>query len=341
MILWQILRFFVLFFFGGLLCALNFPIAWLIGGIIGSIILTLFNQKLIVHPKVREIILSAVGLQMGGLVNGQTIIQIKAAPILVIILLLLMPLYIVIGMYSHHKIMGISKKDGFFCSVPGLLSYVAIAADEQKCDVPLIVFSHAIRLLLLTIVLPLILIGRAAQNPSIMESLSFGSMIGFFQSIIIIILLVVMGRVITKAHIPAAWLWLGFFTGGIGKIYLHIDLTPPPVIMVMIQLLLGGFIMMNLTKESFFRPLLFYIRLFLALFMNLMVIALACIFIAVIFHFDLRTLLLAFSPGGLEAMVLISISLASNPILVSAMNVLRMVYLSILIPVMIRYIPKD
>ncbi len=341
MILSQILRFLVLFVFGALLCVLNFPLPWLIGGIVGSIILTLFNQKLMMHKHIREVILSAVGLQMGGLVDAQTILQIKAAPILVIILLILMPLYIIIGAYCYHKIMGISKKDSFFCSVPGLLSYVVIVAEEQKCDIPLIVLSHAVRLLLLTIILPLILIGRSVQNSSMMESLSFGSVEVFLSSLIIIILLVFVGRIVAKTKLPAVWLWLGFLIAGTCKLYMNIDLTPPPVIMVVIQLLLGSFIMMGFTRQNFFRPLSFYIKLLLALFANFLVIILACVMIAAIFHFDLQTLLLAFSPGGLEAMVLISISLASNPILVSAMNVLRMVYLSVLIPIMMRYIPKN
>ncbi len=51
-------------------------------------------------------------------------------------------------------------------------------------------------------------------------------------------------------------------------------------------------------------------------------------------------ILLAYSPGGLEAIVLIALTLSFNPILVSTLHIIRMVYLGFLIPFVDKLPPR-
>ncbi|MFV0430571.1 MAG: AbrB family transcriptional regulator [Alphaproteobacteria bacterium] len=320
---------------------LNFPVPWIMGSLMGAFFLAIIGYKIEVPPFVRGYILSIVGLQMGSLVTYDMLVELRGGIGLLVGLFILVPLYMVITQALYQKIMGFSAQDGFLCSAPGLLSYVLIVAQEKKSDLSLIVFTHTLRLIFLVVILPLIIVGSIVHNPPVIESFKINNFENIIQTLLIVFLIIIFSKYLVRLKLIAPWLLVAIFVSTISILGFHYSLKPSPIFLTMSQIALGCMLASNINRNDFRRPLSFYLKMLLVFALSLTFIILGTFIVITLTDIDVKTALLAYSPGGLEAMIMISVTLASHPLLVSAAHVIRSLYLSLIIPIMFARIEKN
>ncbi len=306
------------------------------GGVLGSFILSLLNLKLIFPPVFRPIVVSLIGLSMGSLVTLETLTEVTLNFPLFIGLLIFIPLYIAFSTYAHHKIMRIPLGDSFLCSMPGLLSYVVIIAEEKKCDFALIMLVHGFRLIFLVIIIPLWLVGRIPPVAPLAAEFSF-DMLNFTIIAGLIGVILWMGKYLSQLKITAPWLLAAVILSAVISLIFNFKVSPDAISMTLAQLFLGSMVGGNIKRESLKRPLSFYLKMIFVFGLCLLFVILTSALLLNFTTVSFSTVLLSFSPGGLEAMVLIAITLNLNPLLVSALHIMRMIYLGFLMPFMDRF----
>ncbi len=321
----------ILFIFGIVFYQLHIPLPWLMGGVVGSFILSLFNIQLTLPPSVRAIILALIGLSMGSLITPQAIQEVAVNLSLFIGIFLFIPLYMAFSTYLYYKIMDIPLRDSFLCSAPGLLSYIVIIAEEKQCDFALIILVHTLRLIFLVIILPLWLVGSLPQNLPIFHFLSFQPF-NLIKLILIILFILWVGRYASRLKITAPWLLISIILSAFLLFGFNYKLSVDPLLLTLSQIFIGNLVAGNTKKETLKRPLIFYIKMLLIFALCLLFVIFISLLLFSITNASFPMILLAYSPGGLEAMVLIALALNLNPLLVSALHIIRMIYLSFLIP---------
>lgn len=327
----HIFAIFILWGFGALFFFLHIPLPWLVGGVIGSFCLSLFRLNIILPKVFRPIIMTLIGFSLGSLVTVETLKEVSINIPLFVGLIVFIPLYMAFSTYAHHKIMRISLTDSFLCSAPGLLSYIIIIAEEKKCNFGLIMLVHGLRLIFLVIIIPLWLMGITPTYTAFVSEFSFHINNLVMISILTAFVLVI-GIYLSKLKITAPWLLASVMISAFVSLNFSYKVTPDPIAMTFGQLFLGSLVGGNIKRDSLNQAFSFYIKMIFVFALCLLFVVFSAIILLNFTTVSFATILLAFSPGGLEAMALMAIALNLNPLLVSALHILRMLYLGFLIP---------
>ena len=275
-----------------------------------------------------------IGMTVGAGITPDMAAVAVQWPLSIAVLLIGLLAIIGAGAMILHRLFDYDRTTALLAAAPGHLSYVISLSTSIKADVPAISIIQSVRLLILTLAVPLVVViltgddvppltrgGDTMRLPVLMATASGGILFAF---------------ALKRFRVPASFLLGGLLASSIG----HLTDFGPGAIPIWLSV--PAFIVMGTligTRFSGLR-LLALRKAVVAAFVVTVFAGLMTVVGALIITFALdisvHQVLVAFAPGGLEAMAAMAILLGVNPAFVSAHHVARILFLTVVIPIVLR-----
>lgn len=309
--------------------ALSFPAPWLVGSVVAVSAAVLSGAPVSMPSAIRQFTFLILGVSIGSGVDPDILANIPKWPLSLFALVVSTILIIHACMAFLTRQARWTRSTAFFASVPGALSYVLIMSLRSPADTPLVVMTQLLRVVSLLLILPLI-----ATNASLDAIIPDMKIAGYWDTILMIVAGAAIGYGLERVQFPAGML----FGGMIVSTGLHVTGIVqgqiPPVILIPCQILLGC--MMGLrfggTKLSLLAKALGpSAGAFLIAFGISAALAAG---VAMLLDLPFNQLLIAFAPGALEVMIILSFVLGLDPAFVAAHHLVRFIGIAIFLPVL-------
>lgn len=321
---------------GAVFAALGVPAAWLSGAMIVSAIAAGLGVIPPMPPAVRDFSMLVAGISLGMGVTPEALAAIWAYPASLALLGVGVIAIMVSSTVALVRLNGWQPRDAFFASAPGSLAAVMIIAAELRADVPRITVVQACRLFFLVMVLPsLITAVETAQEippPSGPLLSPIGLAVLFAVSLIAAVLL---GKLrIAAPLIMGAMLASALLTGSGG-----IAGRMPQPITTLGFVVIGCFIGQRFRGMQVLQVARLLPAILVSLVTTLTVAGLFAALVSMVVGVPIGETVVAFAPGGLEAMTVLSLALGLDPLYVSVHHLCRFVLVGVLVPVALKYWP--
>ena len=315
---------------GGFFASLaGFPAPFLTGSAILVTIACLFGLVLDPPQLLRNICFTVIGLSMGSGVTPDVVETIRLWPLASVILgVSLLATFFGCRMMLN-RLWGFDVRSATLASSPGHLSFILGLSSQKNVDIPSISIIQSIRVMALTVVVPFAVmmlglghIGSAAPRP-IMPLLP---LLALTPAAAII------GLGLLRINFPAAFLLGGMIASTSVHVSGVVEGQLPPWLTMSAFAVMGAIIgsrFSNVTLEQMRRAAgAGLAAMAVASFMAVSAGALT----AWLLDMPLAQLLIAFAPGGLEAMAAMAVIMDVDTTFVAAQHVFRLLMLTFLAP---------
>lgn len=286
----------------------------------------------------RETSLLIAGITMGSAVTPETVALMAKMPASFVLLLAAMVATVYVASIWLVRMHGWRRDDAMLAAAPGALSSVLAIAHTRNGDIPGIVVVQTVRLFVLIAILPAVISSLESGRPIAVTSAPWlkGS-----ELVIITVASIALGLVLQRLGLAAAMMFAGaLVSASLHGAAIYTGSMPTPISIASF-VLIGTMIasrMHGITWASLRHYALSSVSCFI------IAICVACFFAwlaAALVDIRFGAALLAFAPGGLEAMSLLSIALALDPLYVGAHHIVRFMGIGIGLPVFMRYAGGD
>jgi uncharacterized protein len=321
---------------GGALGWLGVPAGYLSGAILVVAVAALAGRPLLMPQLVTRSIFVVIGTSLGAVVTPQTLQGMAAYPASIAILIAAM-LCVSLGgaayLYLVHRWHLLSA---YLASSPGGMSQVLVVAAELDADLRAIAIVQTLRVVIIAVGLPagLALFGFAghAARPG-NGPMSFA----LAEELALLVAASIVGALIAfRFRFPGGLLFGAMFASaalhGSGLVHAVV----PPWVANLAMVTLGGVIGARFANTSP-RLLLDYLAAAFGSFAVAVTIATA--FAATVIHMlslPVPEVMIAYAPGSVDAMMLLALALHLDPVFVGAHHVMRIIFVSVLMPLVAR-----
>lgn len=316
---------------GGAVAAFfGLPAGWLLGAAITVTLASLAGFDTSIPPRLRDLAFVVIGLSMGSGVSSETVAESARWPLSLVAVLVCLYATIAAAFLVLRRQHGFDRGTALLTAVPGALSYTVALALEGYGDPRKVALAQSIRLVVLVTMVPLFVdlvstVGSvAAIAPLDLLPLAVVVAGGFGAGILCARLAVPSPYLIGGTLFSVGAHLSGLVSGGL------------PV-----WLIAPGFLVTGCLTGSRFTGIAMA-ELRNALSAGLVVVIVASLIsaafavgVAVLLGLPFGQVWVAFAPGGVEAMVAISLSLDLDPTYVAAHHVLRFIAISLTVPLII------
>ncbi len=310
------------------------PAGWLSGAMFATAVLASTGIAVPFTNMVRRIALLGSGLTIGSAVTPDMLRGFATWPVTLTIMTLAVAAATASGTRLLGRLDGWSRPTAFFASVPGALSYVfAVAGETERADLPRIAVVQVMRVFFLMGLVPIVVAETGA--PLIPMN------VGPIDPLPILLALVVaggaVGLLLDHFRVTAGMMFGAMVVAAVARVSGFAPGRPPPAFTEAAQILIGAWVGARfigfdwgLLRRS--------LAASLGSFVVAMAISFACSGIAVVLvGVPFAQALVAFAPGGLEAMSLLSIALGLDPLFVSAHHLARFILIAVTLPFVLRF----
>ncbi len=325
---------------GGLIAwAAGIPVPFLIGSSLATALAVVAGLHFKLPAPLRSLAFFTLGIQAGSGVTPQVLEQVSLWPLSFAALLAAVLMTILVTYLYLHKICRWDKQTAFFASLPGALSFVLAAAEQTDSDHRAVTVLQTIRLfLIIGIVVPLIAVlegggapiaiavnppDAASQYLTLLGCGIAGAAIGHFSRL--------PGGMLLGALLASAVLF------GTSAVSVKLPPALANIGMIVLGMLIGSRFS-GLDRHEIR-------RLFPASFFAFLFGTLAAAAVGFALHLStgigLSKISLAFVPGALEAMTVISFALGVDPTYVAAHHVMRFLFIALTVPFIARWLGKS
>jgi uncharacterized protein len=312
---------------------LSLPAASISGAMVGCAALIIAGRRAILHPALRDTGMLVGGITMGSAVTPEMIGAAHRYPgsLVMLVLSILATIWLTQHFLRHFG--GLSRSTAFFASAPGALSTVLAVAAETRADLLQITIIQSFRLFVLVAILPTIVVatGGAGVAPprTVADPLALIAMFGGGTAF---------AYGLAKLGMAAPWI----FGGMVVSAALHgsgLVLGEAPHWLSEVGFaLVGTYIgtrFATITKAMLGRSLLMSIGAFIV---GLTVAMTTAFIVYKLMDIPFGQALVAFAPGGLEALVILGASLGLDPLYISLHHLLRFFSIALLMPLALPFL---
>ena len=325
---------------GAAFASVGLPAAWLSGSMLAVSIWALARRPVLVPDPLAKVVFVVIGISLGAGVTPETIARMNAWPLSLLMLSVTMAaITLAVTLYLRY-VHGWDVLSALFAGSPGALVQALAFAAETKSDFKSVAMVQSVRLILLTVVLPVGLAAFAATGaPPLTPSKGLlAQSLGELSLLLVVCAFAaILGQ---RLHVPGGLVVGPMIASGVlhGAGIVHVNLPMP--ISIASLVIMGSAIGARFAGTE--RELLY--RLLAAALGALAVGTIVALgFAFAVAHFlSLRTgdLILAYAPGGLEAMTILSFALNLDPAFVAAHQLWRFVFVSLTMPVAMRLLMR-
>ena len=315
---------------GGWLAAhIGVPAGWLSGSMAASALLTAFGRGAQFGPLLRVFALSFAGMALGSSVTPKMLEAMGRYPASLAMMCLSVAVGVALCTLFVRRVGGWDKPTSLFAAIPGALSYVLALAPSAGADMARVSLAQLVRIFALVALAPA-LVGGGGAN--VIHDIPAGPVDGPLWIVSILALGVPLGLLIERMGLGAGVLFGTLLVAAVAHGSGMAPGAPPP------QIALIGQVMVGAWSGSRFDVFDFAMlrRSLLPVAGSLTIaIATAAVFAwltSKIVHVSYADAMVAFAPGGLEAMTLLSLALGLDPLYVGAHHLARFFLISFSLP---------
>lgn len=320
-----------------LFALLGLPAPWLSGSMLGCVVALSLGVQLKVPDILRDIIMCVLGVSMGSAVTPETIGQMARWPLSLVALVVVIAI-IMYGAVVVLRRFGWNSVTAFYAAAPGALSTVMILAEAAGAEMRRVVIAQSVRLFVLVALLPSLvkLVDPAIGGPPPPSPVHAALVDGPLEYAVLIAA-GALGYVLFRLlRSPAP----GLIGGAILSSFLHgfsvVATRPPDLILIPSFVVLGCFIALRFqgtTWQSLKDEML--ASLVLMLFTGAVAI-MAAVGVSYALHLPLAEVVVAYAPGGLEAMTIMSFALGLDAAYVGSHHLMRFLGIALTLPLLTR-----
>lgn len=314
---------------GGVAALLNLPAAWLMGGALAVAIAALAGVKVMLPNWLRDVTFILTGLSMGASVARDSLALMIQWPITLAAMVIELILIISLTGLLLRKMFGLDRGTAYLSSFPGHLSFVMSIAAAGVGDSRQIIIIQVIRILLLTICVPIGALflpighsdGGPVQSPMALETLA-----------LVAVACAITGFIFTKLRIPAGYA-LGAMAASIAaKFAGWFEGAVPPLFLVGIFIFVGALIgsrFNGISRDEFKMAALGGLA---GTALTVGIVTAVAFAVSPLVDMPFGQIWLGLSPGALEGMGALGIALGFDTAFIAAHHVTRLLLLTIAIP---------
>ena len=315
---------------GALFFWANLPGGLISGAMIAVAAAAISGRPLSMPPILTQAVLVMLGISLGSLVSKQLLQHIGAYP-LTISLLALATFCSTFGSSMYlQRVHGWDRTSALLAGSPGALSQITMLAAEKGADVAAIAVVQTMRVIILTAALPLLLAVTGVASPSAPANVA--AIATPVELAELVAASIAAALLLRWVKFPASWM----FGAMIGSSILHgtgwVEGGLPPSVRAMALVGIGALIGTRFARMRT-RTLLSHTGAALGSFA--IAIGISAIFIAIIAlttQVRFSDIVVAFSPGAMDAMLALALTLHIDPIFVGAHHLSRFVFVTIATP---------
>jgi membrane AbrB-like protein len=324
---------------GFLFNAAKFPAGWLAGSMVFAAAAALAGRPIEVPRSLARVCSIVLGIAIGGVVTPETLRGMMTWP-LSIAMVAISVAAATLATYAYlRRVHGWNALTAIFASLPGGLAQVMMLATEakRKCDIRGVAIVQTLRVMILTVVVPaaLSLTGRvgAVRRPGSLITVAeapvaFAILVGAASAAGLALLrLGFRGGLFFGALAVSAFLRGGAF----------IEVTMPSSLATAAMVGLGTLSGGRFTGMPL-RLLLAYLGAALGAFaVSLAVTAAIGLAVTLAVPLPVGEVIVAYAPGAVDAMMILALALALDPVFVGAHHLARVFVVSLALPVLAHY----
>lgn len=303
------------------------PLPWMTGPLATVAVLAVAGQDVRVSRRLTPFVFMLLGISAGAGVSPESLAAIGRWPASILVLALAVPAVTAAG-YVLLRRLGWDRDSALLASFPGALSMIVAMAMDRGADVTRITIVQTIRVVILVLVLPLAIAGgvpvpatEAAPPATLALLVCVAGFAGFLAQ---------------RAGMPGGYvigaMMASSLLHGTGMLTARLPDVVTAASLVVLGCMVGARFA-GTPRDLVFRSLLVGIAMFL---LTGLLSALAALAASWATGLPLGQTLLAFAPGGLEAMVIMAALLHLDPAYVGLHHVLRFVGIGLLSPMVVR-----
>ena len=308
---------------GALFAWLNLPLAWMLGAMVATTVVSLGGAKLHVPGPMRSIMIAVIGVLLGASFTPEVLDRVREWPLTIGCLVLHLGVLVAVLFLYFHRVVGLDAPTAYFSAAPGGLSEMVITGAAMGADDRTIALVHSSRVLLVVLTIPLwyrYMTGVTATPSSIGPSIGAMGLADLAVLGACAVAGVAVGRLI---RLPAYRLSGPLLASALVHATGLNSSAPPWEVVAVAQVVVGSAIGARFTGVPVRRVLgLMAAALVSALVMLAGTVAFALV-LAPATGIDWRSIVLAYAPGGLAEMSLIALSLGIETAFVATHHVIR------------------
>ncbi|TNJ47470.1 AbrB family transcriptional regulator [Phaeobacter sp. B1627] len=311
---------------------IGFPAAPLTGAAAAISVAAIAGLPALVPAWLRTTAFVLLGINIGSSVTSEMLQTALRWPITIAILSLSLFVSLQISRFGLRRWMGFNSQDSVLAAAPGHLSYVLALSISDNGQTSRIAVVQSVRVLFLTLCVPVLVatvFGASgeiivAQHPLMPWAL-----------LLLVAVTVLVGAVFVRLNVPAAYLLAGILCSALGHVFSITPGRPPEAATYLAFLVMGTLIGSRFVGQSLAGLRLDFVAGLWVTAANVVITLLTIALCMQFLGLSPALLIVAFAPGGVEAMAAIAVTLGLDPAFVAAHHVMRLLILTGLIPWML------
>ena len=317
----------------------NVPLAWFLGPMIFTSVLSLCGVKTKMPKLVLSTVLIFLGLYIGNYIDKSLFSQIHQWAWTSLIMLAYIIVSVLLVSKYLQKFSGYEKKTSVFSAAPGALGPLLILAEDQKSDLSQVATAHLIRLIIIITVFPFIVDSfYNSENIKFPETIVENQNI--FDLLILIVLSITFIIIFDKLKIPAALLAGTLIASGFLQISEIAAYKLPGNVIDYCLLILGSSVGCRFANKTFNEIAKNTLHSFVATFFLVLLGFLAAVVASYVIDQNFFTLLLSYCPGGIYEVAVIAIFFDLDPEFVSFHHIIRLLLILFFVPMILKFSNK-
>ena len=321
--------------------ALGVPAAWLSGSAVAAVLWGLTGRGVTMPRALSDAAMLISGAAMGAAVTPAAVAAMGRYPGSLVLLVIGVVAIVSASAFGLVRLSGWGRADAVLASAPGALSTVLAIAADRKADVASIAIVQNFRLFVLIALLPsvVVLIGGGGNTGALIgEGLPVESPAGMAVTLLGGLAL---GLVFKSLRVAAPILLGATLVSTIGHATETVTGVIPPVVATAGLVLIGLFIaerFRGIQRSTFKRAL----KAALGSFSIGMAVAAGFAAVAAwLAGVSFANSLVAFAPGGLEAMTVLALVLGLDPLYVGIHHLVRFLGIGLILPFAVAWLQRQ
>ena len=315
----------------------NIPLAWFLGPMLITSVVTLGGIKTKMPRLVLSSVLIFLGLYIGNYIDQELFSQMHQWIWTSLIMLAYIIISVLIVSKYLQKFSGYGKKTSVFSAAPGALGPLLILAEDEKSDLSQVATSHLIRLIIIITIFPFIVNSfYETDNVNNVEIIIQNQNLNHL--LILVMLSIVLIIIFDKFKIPAALLAGTLVASGFLQITDIASYKLPPNVIDYCLLILGSSVGCRFADKTFKEIAKNSAHSFVATFLLVILGIIAALIAGFFIDKNFFTLLLSYCPGGIYEVAVIAIFFDLDPEFVSFHHIIRLLMILFVVPVLLKFI---
>jgi membrane AbrB-like protein len=323
---------------GALFFTVNMPLAWMIGAMCFTTIAALAGAPVAGPGRLRNVMVTVLGVMLGSTFTPEVLDRAGQWMISIACLVVFIAAVVAAVGWALHRWAGFARPTAYFSATPGGLVIMVLLGGSMGGDERTIALMHSMRLLMTVLVIPFWFVVFQGYEPGGTAALARGGSLTLTDAGVLTLCAVLGYWLASRARIPAAALVGPMLLSAAVHLSGLSQATPPGALVALAQVVMGTAVGCRFAGVSLRRVLKVMVTGAATTVFMMAAAAAFALVIEAATGLSFQALVLAFSPGGLAEMTLISLSLGIDTAFVSTHHLVRILFLVGVAPIAYRLV---